>query len=248
MARELIQLEKRLNGPLRRGTGRLTEDDEADRFVHEDGFAFLLAVLFDQGVPYGRAWIAPLELKRRLGHLDPARMQREPDAVAEAIRRSPALHRYVNKTQRWVLDAARRVVEEFGGSAEAIWSDRPTARQLQERLESFVGISQKKAAMTTMLLWRNHDIDIAEMEGCDVAVDIHLRRVFLRTGFVERDVPRDIIGAARQLWPSLPGALDPPAWTVGREHCHASTPSCPKCPLTAVCPKFIDRAASVVGP
>jgi len=79
VARELIRYEEELNGPLRRGTGKLAEDPEADRFVHEDGFAFLLAVLFDQQVQYGRAWSAPLELKRRLGHLDPRRMLREPD-------------------------------------------------------------------------------------------------------------------------------------------------------------------------
>lgn len=248
VARALIQLEERTNGPFRRGTGRLSEHDEADRLVHEDGFAFLLAVLFDQGVPYGRAWDAPLELERRLGHLDPVRMLGEPTAVAEAVGRRPALHRFVNTLPGWILNAARRVVEEFGGNAEAIWSDRPTARQLHRRLDSFVGISQKKAAMTTMLLWRNRDVEVVEMEGCDVAVDIHIRRVYLRAGLAERDDPRDMIEAARQLWPSLPGALDPPAWTVGRNWCHASAPSCPACPLTHVCPKLIDRAASVVGP
>jgi hypothetical protein len=131
VARALVQLEERTNGPFRRGTGRLSEDDEADRLVHEDGFAFLLAVLFDQGVPYGRAWGAPLELKRRLGHLDPVRMLGEPTAVAEAVGRRPALHRLVNTLPGWILNAARRVVEEFGGNAEAIWDDRPTARRLQ---------------------------------------------------------------------------------------------------------------------
>jgi len=168
--------------------------------------------------------------------------------VAEAIRRKPALHRYVNTMPRWVLEAARRVVEELGGNAEAIWSDRPRARELQELLDSFLGISQKKAAMTVMLLWRNCDVEIAEMEGCDVAVDIHLRRVFLRSGLVERDDPSAMIQAARDLRPELPGALDPPAWTVGRKWCHPRLPECPECALTEVCPKLIDRAATVGGP
>ena len=45
----------------------LTPDVEADALVREDPFAFLLAVIFDQGIPYERAWSAPIELRRRLG-------------------------------------------------------------------------------------------------------------------------------------------------------------------------------------
>lgn len=213
VVRELIAFEESENGPIRRGIGRLTEDPEADRLVHEDGFAFLLAVLFDQQVGYGRAWGAPLELRRRLGHLDPRRMLREPDALAEAI-----------------------------------WSDRPTAKALEARLDAFLGISQKKAAMTVMLLWRNRGVEIERMDGCDVAVDIHLRRVFLRTGLVERDDPRTMVEAARDLYPELPGALDPPAWTIGRRWCHAGEPECPDCPLTHICPKLLERAVTVIEP
>jgi uncharacterized HhH-GPD family protein len=245
---ELIAFEELQNGPLRRGIRRLTEDPEADRLVHEDAFAFLLGVLFDQQVRYGRAWGAPLELKRRLGHLDPHRMLREPGALAEAIRRRPALHRYVNNMPRWILDACRRLVREYGGDAEAIWSDRPTAKVLEARLDAFLGISQKKAAMTVMLLWRNRGVEIERMDGCDVAVDIHLRRVFLRTGLVERDDLWAMVEAAREMYPELPGALDPPAWTIGRQWCHARDPECRDCPLSRICARLIDRAVTVIEP
>jgi len=205
------------------------------------------AVLFDQGVPYGRAWSAPLELKRRLGYLNPRRMLSDPDALAEAIRRRPALHRYVNTLPLWILDACRRLLEEYQGDAAAVWADHPTAGDLQARLDAFLGISQKKAAMTVMLLWRDCGVDIRGMDGCDVAVDIHVRRVFLRSGLAEEDDPRAIVVAAREIWPELPGALDPPAWAVGRKWCHASAPACPACVLRMVCPKLIDHASTVVG-
>lgn len=149
---------------------------------------------------------------------------------------------------RWILDACRRLLEEYGGDAEAIWSDRPTAEVLEARLDAFLGVSQKKAAMTVMLLWRNRGVEIERMDGCDVAVDIHLRRVFLRSGLVDRDDPRAMVEAARDLYPRLPAALDPPAWTIGRRWCHARDPDCQGCALTEVCPKLVRRAATVVEP
>jgi len=249
VVRQLIAFEIEERGPLRRGTQPLIGgDDEADRFVHQDDFAFLLAVIFDQGIPAERAWRAPLDLRDRLGHLDPAHIAAEPKVVAEAIRRPKALHRFVNKTPRWVVSAAGRVLSEYEGDAGNIWRGSPTAVQVRDRLDAFPGISQKKAAMAVMLLWRNRDVPIDGMEECDVAVDIHLRRVFLRTGLAERDQPSHLIRAARDLYPTLPGALDPPAWAIGREWCHARVPECPECPLTEVCPKLVPCAATVSGP
>ncbi|MDR7401777.1 MAG: hypothetical protein QN155_06090 [Armatimonadota bacterium] len=248
VARELARFEEELNGPRRRGHVSLTDDPAADRFVRENPLAFLLAVILDQGIPYGRAWRAPLELRGRLGHLDPVRMARHPDAVAEAIRRRPALHRFVNTVSRWIVSACRRVVEDYGGDAAAIWTGAPPADELARRLRTFEGISQKKAAMAVMLLWRSLGVEVTRMERCDVAVDVHVRRVFLRTGLAGRDDPADIVQAARDLWPALPAALDLPAWTVGTRWCHPTCPECGACRLGTVCPRLIDRARGVTGP
>ena len=51
------------------------------------------AVLFDQGVPAERAWLAPMLLRQRLGHLDLARIAVEESAVRDAIQAEPKLHR-----------------------------------------------------------------------------------------------------------------------------------------------------------
>jgi uncharacterized HhH-GPD family protein len=247
VAEALVRFDEKEHGPLQRGIGRLTDDDEADQLVHEDPLAFLLAVLFDQQIAYGRAWRAPLELRRRLGHLDPVQMLAEPSALFEAVQQPPALHRYVNKIPGWILDACRRIEAEFDGHAANIWSNAPTARELEARLLAFVGISQKKAAMTVMLLWRHLGVDVREMDGCDVAVDVHVRRVFLRSGLVERDDPRMIVKAARELWPRLPGALDPPAWAVGMRWCRPQMPRCPECIVNEACPMLLDRGYGISG-
>jgi hypothetical protein len=41
-----------------------TPSPEANEFLRTDAFAFLTAVLFDQGIPAERAWLAPLLLRQ----------------------------------------------------------------------------------------------------------------------------------------------------------------------------------------
>ena len=229
------------------GTPDFTPNAEANELVSTDAFAFLIAVLFDQGVPAERAWIAPYLLRQRIGHLDPARIASNPEAVRRAVQMKPNLHRYVEKMPRWLVGMARRVQQHYGGDASAIWSDEPSAVELQWRLREFDGIGQKKAAMTVEILHRDLGVPIDRMAGGDVAVDVHVRRVFLRSRIADRDDRDHMITAARQLHPSQPGALDFPAWDVGRNWCHAGTPDCGQCPLTHVCPKDIERAARVTS-
>ncbi|MCY3886873.1 MAG: hypothetical protein OXG19_04085 [Chloroflexi bacterium] len=224
-----------------------TPNAEANELLRKDAFAFLTGVLFDQGIPAERAWIAPYLLQQRIGHLDPAQIASNPEAVRRAIQMQPKLHRYVEKMPRWLVGAARRVGQDYRGDASAIWSDRPAAVELQRRLREFHGIGQKKAAMTVEILHRDLGVPIDRMAGGDVAVDVHVRRVFLRSRIADRDDRDHMITAARQLHSSRPGALDFPAWDVGRNWCHAGTPACGQCPLTHVCPKDIERAAHVTS-
>jgi uncharacterized HhH-GPD family protein len=228
-------------------TEPLTPDAEADAFVRSDSFAFLLGVIFDEGMPFERAWRAPLELHRRLGHLDPTTIADSPDTVALAVRQPPALHRFTSTAATRVVDAAKRVSTEYRGDASRIWSDHPTARDLQTRLQAFNGIGQKKAAMAVELLERHLRVPITLMEGSDVAYDIHVRRVFLRTGLAARDDPQVVIAAARELHPDRPGALDDPAWRIGKQWCHASNPTCSSCALTDVCPRLVHLGIGVKG-
>ena len=224
-----------------------TPNAEANELVRTDAFAFLTAVLFDQGIPAERAWTAPHQLRQRIGHLNPAQIISNPEAVRRAIQMQPKLHRYVEKMPRWLVGAARRVQQNYRGDASAIWSDRPSAVELQRRLSEFNGIGQKKAAMAVEILNRDLGVPVDRMAGSDVAVDVHVRRVFLRSRLADRDAPDHMIAVARQLHPSRPGALDFPAWDVGRNWCHAGTPNCGHCPLTHVCPKDIERARVTSG-
>jgi uncharacterized HhH-GPD family protein len=220
-------------------------DPEADAFLRSDPFAFLIAVVFAQNIRAERIWSAPWLLRGRLGHLDPERLVADPEAVREAIARRPSLHRYVVNVPRWVVSAAQRVLDDHDGRAERLWDDEPTALELRARLERYDGISQKKAAMAVEILERDLQVPIRDLGGSDVAFDVHLRRVFLRSGLAELDDRAHMVDQARRAHPDRPGALDLPAWHVGRTWCRPRVPKCEECPLGEVCPRLLERSVGV---
>jgi uncharacterized HhH-GPD family protein len=229
------------------GTLEFTPNEEANAFLRTDAFAFLAGVLFDQQIPAERAWLAPYLLRQRLGHLDPARIAQDEESVRLAIQRPPKLHRYVDKMPRWLVLAAQRVMREYQGDAAAIWAAQPSADELQRRFDAFAGIGQKKAAMAVEILERDLNVPVTNLQRSDIAYDIHLRRVFLRTRLADRDDRDHMIAVARELHPTRPGMLDLPSWRIGRGWCHPGIPNCAECPLTQVCPKDIERAAQVTS-
>lgn len=225
----------------------LATNEPANEFLVGDPFAFLVGVVSDYQIKAERAWELPYLLAGRLGHWGPEYVAAHLDDVVAAFGKPPALHRFPTQTAGWVVGAADTVVSEYEGDAAAIWSDAPQAADLQRTPRGFDGISQKKAAMAVEILERDLGIPISGMHGSDIAYDVHIRRVFLRTGIAERDEIDHMVAAARRVNPDRPGALDMPAWAIGREWCRPTDPSCDACPIGEVCPRLISRADGVSG-
>lgn len=232
---------------LRGGAARFTPVDNANVMIHEDPFAFLVAVISDQGIKAERAWSIPYELKRRLGAFSPHSISDDPEALRVAFATPPKLHRFVDQVAGWILAAAEIVGRDYSGNAAKIWADVPSAKELRARFDALPGIGQKKAAMAVEILVRDLGVSVDDLSGSDVAYDVHLRRVFLRTGLAERDDVTHMVAVARALHPERPGELDNPAWDIGRRWCTAGRPSCQTCPLLGVCPRFVERGDVVHG-
>jgi uncharacterized HhH-GPD family protein len=226
-----------------------TDHAAAERFIRRNANAYLFGVIFDQGIDYKRAWAAPYHLRRRLGHFSMRRLAKTPvGTLRRAVRGAggdAALARFVNKMPHWLKGAAGLLVRRYGGDATNIWRDCLTAGEVIERLERFPGIGQKKAHMTARLLQDEEWVDFSRWREINVAVDVHVRRVFRRAGLVRSVIPREILAAAVRLHPRYPGQLDYPAWTIGMTWCHARRADCTgrahergrPCPLRRVCPK-----------
>jgi uncharacterized HhH-GPD family protein len=225
----------------------LTNNPEANDLLVTDPWGFLAGVICDYQMPADRAWSTPYNLARRLGGWSVELVAGSREAVHAAFIGPPAIHRFPNQTTRFIVEGAQRVIDEYGGDAAAVWNDRPTARELQQRLAAFTGISQKKAAMAVEILYAQFGVDIREMEGSDIAYDVHVRRLMLRTGLAERDNVTHMVEVARVAHPDRPGALDLPMWEIGRTWCHKRDPECGVCVIASACPKLIDRGTLVTG-
>jgi len=213
--------------------------NEAHEFIITNPLAFLIGIINAEAVSAEKFFSVPYWLRNLLGHLDPYRIGNMPsDKLDQALRQCRGLCR---KIPRYIQEACRKVVKEYRGNAENIWNDCPTSRDLVARFYAFDGVGQKKSTMATNILVRDLGVKVKDDDwsGIDVSYDQqagHVGRVFLRAGLVEVDKKEVVIEAARRLNPKWPGALDLPAWLIGREWCHKNNPSCHNCPIYSVCP------------
>jgi len=123
-----------------------TGDPEADTLLARDPLALLIGFTLDQQVTVQKAFSGPLELRRRLGHLDPARIAAmDPDDLANVFRERPALHRFPAAMAARVQAICRAVATEYGGDASRIWTEATDGRDLERRLRGLPGVGDMKA-------------------------------------------------------------------------------------------------------
>ena len=234
---------------------------EVARLILEDPNAFLIGSLFDYLIPFRKAWGAPLELKRRLGHLDVARIAAmEVSALQQHIKGDAvgaALHRFPQILANRLVSACIRLLANFDGNAANIWQNGSSAADVVSRLEAFEGISQKLSNMMVRILGTWCGVQLTDWNRIDIAVDRHVERVFQRTGLVpngSQAIKPLIIQTARALCPDFPGKLDDPTFRIGEKWCRSDSPLCDTsvegqmCPLSKVCPRVrISESVSSSG-
>src|SRR4029453_8620753 len=99
-----------------------TGDDAADRLLVEEPFALLVGFALDQQVTVQKAFSGPAELKRRLGHLDPARSaEMDTGELGGVFREPPALHRFTGSMAPKVQTLAAAIARDYGNDAGRVW-------------------------------------------------------------------------------------------------------------------------------
>jgi len=132
----------------------LTGDDPADELLSTDPFALLMGMLLDQQFPMERAFHSPYDLKQRLGgRLDPVEIaEHDPEDLVRIFTGPPALHRYPGSMAARTQALARVIVDEYGGSASALWETAATGQELYRRLRALPGFGDQKARIFVALL------------------------------------------------------------------------------------------------
>ena len=129
-------------------------EPEANELLTRSPLALLIAMLLDQQVSLERAFSAPLDLVRRLGH-EPTTAELaefDPDALALIFSERPALHRYPRAMAARVQDLARLIMEQYDGDAARVWESAESGAELLEQVAALPGFGAQKAQIFVALL------------------------------------------------------------------------------------------------
>jgi uncharacterized HhH-GPD family protein len=119
-----------------------TDSDEANELLVSDPMALLIGFVLDQQVTVQKAFSGPLELRNRLGTLEPAAL-----AAADlepVFRVRPAIHRFPGSMAKRVHDLAVHIRDRYDGDASKVWTDVPDAATLRANLSALPGFGDMK--------------------------------------------------------------------------------------------------------
>jgi uncharacterized HhH-GPD family protein len=143
-----------------------TGDDEADRLLVEEPLALLIGFALDQQVTVQKAFSGPAELKRRLGHLDAARIAATDPAALDAVfRERPALHRFPGSMAGKVQQLTEAIARDYDDDASRIWTEAKDGQDLQRRLLALPGIGEMKAKSLIAILGKRLGVDLPGMDA-----------------------------------------------------------------------------------
>jgi uncharacterized HhH-GPD family protein len=139
-------------------TLHITGDEAADRLLTDDPLALLIGMLLDQQVAMETAFSGPLKVAQRVGSVDAATLASyDPDAFADAFKKTPAVHRFPGSMAARVQSLCAAIEQNWGGDAAAIWSQGdPDGATVLKRLRGLPGFGEQKAKIFLALLGKQY--------------------------------------------------------------------------------------------
>jgi len=140
-----------------------TGDQEANELLAEEPLALLIGFALDQQVSVQTAFAGPLKIKQRLGTLDArAIATTDPGRLEQVFREKPAVHRFPGAMARRVQELAAVVDDEYGGSAERVWTEAADGADLRQRISSLPGFGEMKIKSLSAVLAKRFDVEAAK--------------------------------------------------------------------------------------
>jgi uncharacterized HhH-GPD family protein len=136
-----------------------TDSDEANRLIAENPMALLIGFALDQQITVQKAFRGPLDIRERLGSLDP-KVLAEAD-LEPVFRAKPAIHRYPGSMARRVHELATYVLDRYDGDAAAVWNQAADADELRANLAALPGVGEMKIKALGSVLYRRFGVTAA---------------------------------------------------------------------------------------
>jgi uncharacterized HhH-GPD family protein len=138
-----------------------TGDAEADQLIAADPLALLIGFALDQQVPVQKAFSGPVELRRRLGHLDARQIAAaDPEALADTFRQRPALHRFPGAMAGRVQALCAYLVAEYDGDASRVWLEASNGADLRRRLGALPSFGDMKVRSMLGILVKRYGLQL----------------------------------------------------------------------------------------
>jgi endonuclease III len=244
MNRELIQkfiemgnekLKSQYQLPGKTGDMLLVED------IENLSHLFVLGCIGDKQIKADRAWEIPIKIGQEIGGFEFEKFNSLSKEDMKNIFVSKSLHRFNERVAGEYSDAIELISKRYDGLAKKIWDEENiSSAVVVGRFLEFKGVGQKIASMAVNILVRHFKKDIKDMMWIDVSPDVHVHRVFQRTGLIYEGASKEeIIWKCRELYPEYPGVFDVPTFEIGFDICRKSSPKCSECPISDLCPKII---------
>lgn len=218
-----------------------SDNRKANDLIFTNDFAFIIGLIFDQGIKSNLAWQAPYLLKQRLGILTPQHISNMTvNEMEEVIKANNyTLHRYPSTIAKNLIKSSIIINQEFKGDTKNIWFNNSSYKGVKKNLLKLAGIGEKKANLAILMLSRDFNHKYKDINTLPLALDVHLKRVLKRSGFFLNNEDREstlyIEEIFREAFPKFHALTGTPLWYIGQNFCHAKIPNCRPCPLFKKC-------------
>ena len=209
--------------------------------ISEFPHLYVLCCLMDKQIDANRAWRIPYTVCEAFGTFDINELNDVSVDKYRSLFIERKLHRFNDSMASVFKSALNRIIIQYEGKASNIWEGNPSSATVVARFLEFEGCGVKIATMATNLLHRALSVQYSDYYSVDISPDVHIMRVMNRLGILPDDKKDDrtlAIYLAREINPLYPGVLDGFFWSIGKNYCRPSNPSCDECPLNIVCTRY----------
>jgi uncharacterized HhH-GPD family protein len=137
-----------------------TTEPSANAVLADNHFALLVGMTLYQQVPVEKAFAGPAVLEERIGTTLDAHTiaSMDPQALEDAFRVTPALHRFPANMAKRTQAVASYIVETYDGETSGLWDGVEDNAEFLKRLKAMPGFGDYKARVYAAVLARQFDI------------------------------------------------------------------------------------------